>query len=46
MCTYTGETELSFCNMNMDYAVENHLATLIGLYADKITLSIPEGTHF
>ena len=27
-CTYTDETELLFCSMNMDYTIENHVMTI------------------
>lgn len=29
-CTYTGETELLLCSMNMDYAIENHFGDRLG----------------
>jgi len=41
-CTYTGEFELLLCSVN----IATPLRIMRGLYADKTTLSIPEGTHF
>ena len=41
-CTYTGDFELLLCSVN----IGTPLRIMQGLYADKTTLSIPEGTHF
>lgn len=42
-CIYTGESELVIVQREHSYTIENHVA---GLYADRTTTSIPEGTHF